>query len=114
MQSQSRAGGGSRCWQKPQVRGTSGAQSVALSVSVLRLLGHDDGLAGLALIATLRKRLNNMPGDLAAGERRQVCLQYRGWTAQHRLLIQVRVCLWFHAQVVRHLQMSLVDSPHHG
>lgn len=42
-----------------------GAQSLALGIAVLRLtLREDDKQAALALVATLRKRLCNLPGDL--------------------------------------------------
>ena len=45
-------------------------------------LGHSDRPDGLALIASLRKRLTNLPGDLAAGVMREVCLQNVTWAAR--------------------------------
>ena len=40
-----------------------------MAVSVLHLVSkEDDRQAGLALVASLRKRLMNLPGDLAADE----------------------------------------------
>ena len=51
---------------EPQ-RGAAGVQGVELGVQVLHLAPREgDRLAGLALIASLRKRLANLPGELAA------------------------------------------------
>ena len=50
-------------------QGTPNAQSYAVAMSVLRLITKvDDRLAGLALVSSLRKRLSNLPGNLAADE----------------------------------------------
>lgn len=44
-------------------------QVLELGVAVLRLISRkEDGLAGLALMSSIRKRLMNLPGDLAANE----------------------------------------------
>lgn len=51
------------------MHGTCDAQGIRVGVSVLRLISREgDMTAGLALISSIRKRLVNMPADLAADE----------------------------------------------
>ena len=67
---------------------TFDAQSVELGVAVLRLASKEgDRPAGLALISSLRKRLMNLPGELAADELLRVRLQGLTQLARHRLML---------------------------
>ena len=52
-----------------QMHGTCSAQGIRVGVSVLRLISREgDRAAGLALISSIRKRLLNLPADLASDE----------------------------------------------
>ncbi len=54
-------------WHRAQTQGMPDVQHVYISVTLLRHnLREDERLAGLALISSLRKRLCNLPWELAA------------------------------------------------
>ena len=56
-----------------------GAQSVHLSITLLRHTSRDDeGPAGLALISSLRKRLGSLPAELSADVMWRGALEMRG------------------------------------
>ena len=60
-------------WRTVLTHSAPDAQSVNLGVNALRLASREEDVpAGLALIASLRKRLVNMPGKLPANERCRV------------------------------------------
>ena len=61
--------GASSAWQRAQEQRNLDAQAIELGVAALRLIStEDDRPAGLALIASIRKRLYSLPSELAAEE----------------------------------------------
>ena len=67
------------------------AQSIMVALSVLRLVTKDDdGLAGLALISSLRKRLCNLPGNLATDKAWRVRLRrFRFCSAEQAAVVSL-------------------------
>ena len=60
----------SSSWHKAQAYGVLlGTQGLDLGLTALRLVSQEEDMrAGLALIASIRKRLCNLPGELVADE----------------------------------------------
>lgn len=92
--------------QRVQAHGTCDAQSMRLGISVMRLVQREDErLAGLALLSSIRKRLSNLPSEVAADEMPRVRLAERIQVMRNRPLprcamacvisqMSMRMCCW--------------------